>query len=677
MSDRWIWAVVCCCALDGLALAPPAHAAHAYAMACCSGSVPSSVSVFYRPTHSMAATFSVQGTGFVATSKDGKTLYIVNENNESISVMSALTGAQTATISLSQYGAVPYGLVLGPAGQMLYVTEAIPAPGAPYSNGVYILGISTATNTVLFKVQVPGFSNPYAPIGLPPPVISSDGKKLLVFTHAMVICDLASQQVSVVAVPPDAQFNYPQGVAITPDGAYAVFTNNTKSNVGQFFLMDLSTQSVIKQINYPAGTTLGSVAVSPDGSQAYFPVNSSTGVAVGVFNISSQQVVNTYPAGSGSASAIAVTPDGRELELGESNGVLLSMNAGTGAAIAQVGTIAMSSIALSPDGSWIYVLNASSLVEIIDAATLQVSGQLPAGGTGNTYDAPWTIVASADGRIIVVAAGNNLTVIDAVHQRVVGAVPFTSPASGAWGTLFGSVSLSPHGGWAYVVESTSPPQIQVIDISLLKTVATLTLTSADNPTQSAVSPDASTLYLGEQYCPSGGSCDCYFDSCVPQLLKINTATLEITGQVVLGSTGFFPGGIAITQDGTTAYVEGLPGSGGVSVVNLAAGQVEATIPVPYGWQPIALAANQQFLYESALSNCDYYSINLPTQQVTCVNVGGNGQDIAVSPDGTLVFSTNELSAGVGAVATSPDGTGTYLGSVNLLGQSNGVAFSPF
>jgi DNA-binding beta-propeller fold protein YncE len=352
--------------------------------------------------------------------------------------------------------------------------------------------------------------------------------------------------------------------------------------------------------------------------------------------------------------------------------------------VAETGVLGeMTSITFSPDGAWMYVPNySSSVVEIIDPGTLQITGQLPASSIEENYDVPWSITASQDGRRIVVAGRVNLTVIDAVSQRVLGAVPYTVPLTGAYSQP-GAVTLSPHGDRAYIVSNSPPGQIQVIDTALLRTANTLTLSDADDPTGAGVSPDSSTLYVGERYCTSGVSCDCYFDSCLPRLLEVNTTTLAITGQIALGTTNFYPGGIVITRDGNTAYVEGLPvpggltTSGGVSVVDLAAGQVTATIPVPNGWQPIAMAANEQFLYEAALSNCDYYSIRLSTQQVTCVAAPGNGEYIAVSANGAYVFSSGQLGTGVLAVATSPNGSGTYLGTVNLPGYSNGVAFSPF
>ncbi len=675
MSYRWVCTVICCCVLEGVLLAPPAHAAHAYAMACCSTAVPSSVSVFNRRTHALANTFFVgEGAASVAPSKDGRVLFVINETDQSISVLSALNGVPIGTISLTQYGGIPYGLVLGPDGGVLYVTEVAATPVGPNSSGINVLGISTATNTVLFQVEVPGFAN-NGQVELPAPVISSDGRKLLVFAHSMVIFDLSTRQASAIPVAFSKE-DHPQGLAVTPDGAYAAFTFNGPKNTGQFSLMDVNTQAVVKQLTYPTGTSVSGVAVSPDGSQAYFATNSSTGSAVNVFDIASQQVVNTFPAGSGGAGLITVTPDGSEIELGEGNNSVLSMNTVTGAVVAETGVLGeLTSIALSADSAWVYATNySSSVVEIIDPDTLQITKQLAAGAIEDSYDVPWTITASRDGRRIVVAARVNLTVIDAVSQRVLGAVPYGAPFAGPIG-VFGSVSLSPHGDRAYVVVNTTPAQIQVVDTSQLKTVAALSLTAAEYPTQSAVSPDSSTLYVGEQYCTSGQSCDCYFDSCLPRLLQIDTATLEITGQVALGARGYFPGGIALTRDGKTAYVEGLPSSGGISVVNLTAGAVDTTIPNQLGWQPIALSPNQQFIYEATLSNCDYYSIGLATQQVTCVGAPGNGGDVAVSPNGAFVFSSSGNS--VLAVAASPDGSGTYLGTVSLPGASNGVAFSPF
>jgi len=656
-------------ALGGL-LVSPARASHAYVLACCT--VPSSVSIIDRASRSVAGTFFAgQGAVALVFSPDGKTAYVANESDATISVLDAATGVQTATISLSSYSVRPYGLVISPDGSHLYVTAG------QFNGAVDVVGIGTGTNTVLFDVQTSAYYvQGYSPIPAPQPVISSDGQTVYILASELLVFNTSTLAFQVIASL--SNIPHPQGLALTPDGAYAALTFNDggffTSRNGQFALVDLHAQTVVTQIGFRASETVGPVVISPDGSLAYFPSNWPGKVAVRVFDIAGRTVVNTFGAGTGNGVAIAITPDGSELELGEASAAVLSMNAATGAVTANVATFgSLVSMTVSANGWRIYVPNFdSSTVEVIDPTTSQISGEIPAGWVTSPtgfYDKNYTMVGSADGRRLAVAAGLNFTFIDTVKQQPVGVVPFTG--------TFVSVSLSPHGERAYAVmkpTSGGPPQIRAIDTEELKMTGVLNLTPADQPSQDAVSPDGSTLYVSEQYCPSGGSC-------VPRLLEINAATLKVTGTVPLNISAFTPGQIAIAQDGKTAYVEGLYSSGGVSVVDLTQGQVVTTIPAQYGGSAIALAHDQQFLYEIAPTNYFYYVINLAAQQATPVpdNVGVPWEypsAIAVSPDGRLLYLASELLGYMVAYSTHPDGTAVFLGTVNLPSAAAAVVFSP-
>jgi YVTN family beta-propeller protein len=309
-----IWAVPLLYALGGLLLALPARASHAYALACCS--VPSSVSVNNRATHQIAGTLiSGQGAAFVALSPDGQTAYVANENDSTISALDTATGVPVASISLSAFGANPWGAVVSQDGTFLYVTAV--------QNGfVSVLGIDTTDNSIQFDVQTTGtYGTDLSPIPLPPPVISSDGQNIYILASELIIFDVTSVAWKAITLP--SGISHPQGIAVTPDGAYAMLTFNEgdrfNQNAGQFALVELSTGAVAQEIGYASRQTVGSVASSPDGSFAYFPLNSSGEVSVAVFDISRRHIVNTFPAGSGTGTAIAITPDGGDIELGEAN----------------------------------------------------------------------------------------------------------------------------------------------------------------------------------------------------------------------------------------------------------------------------------------------------------------------------------------------------------------------
>jgi len=656
------------CACGAFIVPPPALASHAYVMSCCS--VPSAVSVIDRATHLVTQTLIAgQGAADVAVTLDGKTLYVANATDSSISVLDATTGITTASISLSSYGASPYGVVLSPDGSQLYVTAA-------QSGHVSVLGVTTANNTLQFDVQTNATYPPDpSPIPFPPPVISGDGGTVYILASEFMMFDTSSFAIQTISIPSGVK--HPQGVAITSDGAYAAVTFNAAGTFadysGQFALLDLNALTLVKQIGFPSAATVGGVAVSPDGSRAYFPMNDAGDTAVAVFNIGSQKLEKSFPAGAGSGEAIAVSPDGSEIELGEYNTLVVSMQAATGAITAQTGTLGYTAaLTVSPNGASIYVPNyGSSMIEAIDPQDSQIAYQIPGGWLGyGIYDTKYALAVSADGRSLALAGLLNVAFVDTVRQRLIGAVPLAGP--------FDSLALSPHGDRAYLVlgaVSGGLPQVQVIDTSTLQVTGSLSLTAADQPAQSAMSPDGSNLYISERNCPSSGSC-------VPELLAIDTATMQVTQGIALSTDDFTPGGIAISRDGATAYVEGLYYSGGISIVDLAQGEVTATISAQNGGPVIALSPDQRFIYNMAWSNYGYYLIDLATQQSTGEPSGPGiyweyETGMALSPNGRLIYISSETEAYLQAFATYPNGTPVFLGTITLPSATDGVVFAQF
>ncbi len=654
------------CLAGPLILTTPARAAHAYALTCCG--VPSSVSVVDRVAHKTVSTLTTgQGSAFVALSPDNKTSYIANEAG-SISVLDTATGVQTAEISLSSYGASPFGAFVSSDGT-LYVV-------AGQGGSIDVLGIDTSNNSVQFDVQTPGsYLTNFSPIPLPSPAMSSDERHIYIFAEELIVFDVKTLASRTISVPRgDSQ---PEGVAVTSDESYALLTfdggDPFGENAGQFVVLNLKTKSVETQIQFAHQDTVGSVVISPDGSLAYFPLNNSGNVSVKVFSLSSQTIINSFPVGAGSGTAIAISPDGSEIELGEYDANIVSVNAVTGAVIAQTGTLGyLVSITLSKDGSLMFVPNYdSAMVQVIDPQTSEITAQIPAGWETGVFDENYSMAVSADGRKIAVTGNLNVTFIDTAKQRVIGAVPFSAP--------YDCVTFSPHGDRAYLAvggPTSGIAQVQVIDVETLTTTSSVNLTTSDQPLRDTVSPDGSTLYVSDQfgpaYCVTGANCE-------PELLAINIDNLAITQRITLGSNDITPGEIAISQDGTTAYVEGLPYSGGLSIVDLAEGQVTSTIPAAYGSSPIQMTLNQKFIYELAESNYTFYLIDLATEQATGVSgtAGFNGaSDIAVSPDGRLVYITSALSPAVFAFSSNLKGDVITLGAIGLPSASDAVVFSP-
>ena len=96
--------------------------------------------------------------------------------------------------------------------------------------------------------------------------------------------------------------NSSYGVAITPDGGHAYFTNPTGNSVS---VIDTSSNTVVAIVavgNVPYG-----IAISPDGSRAYVTNNQDDSVSV--IDTSNNTVVATVTVRS-APYGVAITPDG-------------------------------------------------------------------------------------------------------------------------------------------------------------------------------------------------------------------------------------------------------------------------------------------------------------------------------------------------------------------------------
>jgi YVTN family beta-propeller protein len=682
-------------ALAGSSLVPAIQASHVYTSVCCS--VPSSISVFDRTSHTLAQTMLAgQGATFITLTPDGTTAYVDNQSAESITVLDTATGATKATISLSALygnpwnpGYAPNGSVLSPDGTMLYVEASCNDGG-----GVCVAAIDTATNAIAF--------NSFLAVGngsLAPPAISKDGQTLYILFTSLILFDVTTQTVT-------ANISYPDGgdisgFALSPDETYAIAITNIPAHstpgtcgelvsCGVFALIDLTSQSVVTQVTYYSQYA-GPVVFSPDSKFAYFVIDQSGQATVEVFAIASQQVVKTYPVGAASIKAIAITPEGGELELGNYNPTVLSMDTATGELTGSVTALGkVLTVTVSPDGALLYVPNyGSSVLEVIDPATQSITGQIPTGPSS-------AVEVSADGKRVVVAGccvdsdGDiGLTVINTQTQQPIGSMILSS--------AFQSVVLAPNGHWAYAVldaRSAKTAQISVIDTASVTTVKAINLTAADTPGRAALSPDGGTLYVGDSYCPAGGTC-------VLQLLVVDLATATVATPIPLGIPSpvntIDPtlGDIAISSDGSTAYVATTYGctwypctQGQIEVVNLTQGTVGQIYPLPFGGANLALASNQ-ILYVAACcagyeGESYMYVIDLQGGAITSVppssSNGFIAGTLAANANGQLLYVCDiqpySEGFGVSVFASVPSGAPTLYYSISLPSSCAGIGFSP-
>lgn len=217
--------------------------------------------------------------------------------------------------------------------------------------------------------------------------------------------------------------------AVTLDRHFAFITVNsaqTAMSTGYVLVADLTSFSIVSTIPLPAGTVVGGIAITPDGSLAYVvtqPYSGSGPSNVYVIDTAKRTITMTIPvAGYSNLGQIAITPDGTEAYLVDSLDTsgfsipVLDLQSNTveppisisGRNLQDI--IGPSYIALHPDGTRLYFLPLTGgPVYIVSTITKTRTGTIPlAPGAGPVYGAQPTF--TADGIHLAFMSGMNLMV---------------------------------------------------------------------------------------------------------------------------------------------------------------------------------------------------------------------------------------------------------------------------
>lgn len=612
----------------------------AYVSVCCNA--PSTVDVFSPSTLAQTSTL-VTGSGGdgIALSPDGKKMFVTVDYKRELQVIATATGAVLATVPvpISVSGEPPLELAISPDGSHVYVFAPQDRPNS------LLLAIDTTTYGVTATANPPSLGS------LGPLLVSPDGTQLY---YEVGYANEYIQVVDAATLAPLKQIpvnEYPSDLAVTPSGLILMTDSNN-----QLLVIDpqSSTVNVFPLPNGNQGFP-GIVISSPDSTTAYISfalgsilaVNITTGATV--FDALTDYIPTNF----------AISPDGATIySTNRSMAEVWSLSEFSiptqkpVTEIRQLGPI--SGLALTRDGQSLYVLNANdSAIATVDVASEKVT-HVTLGGAGIGP------LAVPPGSNIVWASqfsfglGGDLLFLNPATEQVKyivdisGALAFSPSGTVVYiynpggVTAYDAASLTPIGS-AYVGELTNigqaipspdgtrlyisasfvsggvnkggvlfaPGEILVLDTSSFKYTAAIGV--SDGMGEIALTPDGSTLVYTANF---------------GRVHLLSTATNTITATIQLTPANGFLSGLALSPDGSTAYVADAPNNL-LLVTNLTKQTQTASIPVGTSPSPVVISPGGSQAWVSTLAGLEI--VNLANGQVSPVALPGEPFAVVFAP----------------------------------------------
>ncbi|MEV0946128.1 YncE family protein [Rhodococcus sp. NPDC049939] len=308
-----------------------------------------------------------------------------------------------------------------------------------------------------------------------------------------------------------------------------------------------------------------------------------------------------------------------------------------------------SEVAITPNGKRAYVTNSGSdTVSVINTFTQRVTDTIEVG------DRPTGVAITPDGTRAYVTNSNvdTVSVISTATNTVTTTIKVGDGAN--------AVAITGNGTRAYVTNLTDDT-VSVIDIPT--NTVTTTIKVDDQPREVAITPDSNRAYVIHPNEDDGSIPPNADDS--GRVSVIDTATNSVTNTIEVDGD---PYGVAITPDGTHAYITTV---NGVSVIDTRTNTVTDTVWVGFdGDVAITPDGTQAYVTQgwgiNTVSVIDT-STNTVTDTVAvgpwfeAVSVRGTS-GVAITPDGTRAYVTHEEQVWVSVIAIGDSLLAGSLGS---------------
>lgn len=263
----------------------------------------------------------------------------------------------------------------------------------------------------------------------------------------------------------------PYYIALTPDGSRAFFTNNGSGNVTVLDIPSGTVQTIV------IGDTPREVAITPDGTKVY--ISTVSGSLAVIQNSAVPTLLTVLPL-STRCLGLAITPDGKKVYV--NNYVAGTISVVDTATDTLINTIAVGvtnfGIAMRPDGTRAYFTKELGTVGVLDLSNDTVIATITIPPPSPSF--PYGIAVAPDGAKAYVVASNTtrLYPIDLSTNTLLSPIIYAGSGAGI------SVAITPDSLKAVIVDLING--VYFVD---LVTSAVTFIPSAGVPTGVAITPD--------------------------------------------------------------------------------------------------------------------------------------------------------------------------------------------